>query len=181
MQVSYPALLWWEEAVPVFFTWSKICSCGCFDHQLCRKRYVWMFDFLRHGCDDTLRHGTWEWDHGRGSDREFGLAKGNKNLEAKTVGLIMSMVGYGMLLSPAVGGFLSEPLQQHPNNAWFQEYSGVLERFPFILPNLVAAILQSSPYSLSCCVWKRHSQLSKEDHGYGWERTVECASTNGAA
>jgi MFS family permease len=69
------------------------------------------------------------------------LAKGDKKLEAKGVGVLMSMVGYGMLIAPAIGGFLSEPLQQHPNNKWFQRHEHVLESFPFLLPNLVAASL----------------------------------------
>jgi hypothetical protein len=32
------------------------------------------------------------------------LARGDKELESKGVGIIMSMVGYGMLMSPAIGG-----------------------------------------------------------------------------
>lgn len=73
----------------------------------------------------------------RTASSEF--ARGKKQVEARGVGVLMSMVGYGMLIAPAVGGFLSEPLEQHPNNEWFQKYAAVLD--PFLLPNLVAAVL----------------------------------------
>ncbi|KAG7369034.1 major facilitator superfamily transporter [Nitzschia inconspicua] len=90
------------------------------------------------------------------------LAKGNKTLEAKGVGVLMSMVGYGMLIAPAVGGFLSEPLQQHPDNAWFQKYAGIFGRFPFLLPNLLASILAMlSLFIVLLCVEETLPQLQR--------------------
>jgi len=47
-----------------------------------------------------------------------------------------------MLLAPAVGGALSEPITQFPDAHWFGDrFDHVLSQFPFILPNLVASIL----------------------------------------
>ncbi|KAL3907093.1 MAG: hypothetical protein SGILL_009010 [Bacillariaceae sp.] len=69
------------------------------------------------------------------------LARGDKEAESKGVAHLFSMVGYSMLLSPALGGLLSEPLQQHPNSTVFQAFSGTLSKYPFLLPNLAASIL----------------------------------------
>lgn len=43
------------------------------------------------------------------------IAKGKREFESKGVGLLMSMVGYGMLISPSMGVVLSEPLRQYPD------------------------------------------------------------------
>jgi MFS family permease len=70
------------------------------------------------------------------------LAKGDKDLESKGVGLLMSMVGYGMLISPALGGFLSEPLRQYPNaNILGGHFDGLLTKYPFLPPNIIACVL----------------------------------------
>ena len=70
------------------------------------------------------------------------LAKGNHELEAKGVGLLMSMVGYGMLISPALGGELSEPLKQYPNSSLFTNTwcEPLLSNYPFLLPNIIAFV-----------------------------------------
>ena len=52
----------------------------------------------------------------------------------------MSMVGFGMLIGPAIGGVLSEPVTQHPN-VDFGAFESVLLKFPFLLPNLIGALL----------------------------------------
>lgn len=47
-----------------------------------------------------------------------------------------------MLLAPAIGGALSEPMTQYPDMHWFNgRFDHVLSEFPFILPNIVASIL----------------------------------------
>ena len=69
------------------------------------------------------------------------LARGDKELESKGVGILMSMVGYSMLISPSIGGILSEPLSQHPDSKFFQRFENILEPYPFFLPNLIAAVL----------------------------------------
>ena len=52
----------------------------------------------------------------------------------------MSMVGFGMLIGPAIGGVLSEPVTQHPD-VDFGAFESVLLKFPFLLPNLIGALL----------------------------------------
>ena len=67
------------------------------------------------------------------------LAKGDHALEAKGMGLVMSMVGFGMLFGPALGGLLSEPISQYPNFD-FGIMEGMLTKYPFVLPNIAGAI-----------------------------------------
>lgn len=70
------------------------------------------------------------------------LAKGDKELEAKGVGILMSMVGYGMLFSPSLGGLLSEPLRQYPSwEVGDERIEWILTTYPFLIPNLIAALL----------------------------------------
>jgi MFS family permease len=46
----------------------------------------------------------------------------------------------GSILGPAIGGFLADPVTNHPN--WFKgEPPAFLKKFPFCLPNLVSAAL----------------------------------------
>lgn len=68
------------------------------------------------------------------------LAKGNHDLEARGMGLVMSMVGFGMLIGPAIGGVLSEPVTQHPDID-FGRFEDLLLKFPFLLPNLIGGLL----------------------------------------
>mmetsp|Transcript_14531 Transcript_14531/g.34799 ORF Transcript_14531/g.34799 Transcript_14531/m.34799 type:complete len:619 (-) Transcript_14531:1342-3198(-) len=68
------------------------------------------------------------------------LAKGNHDLEARGMGLVMSMVGFGMLMGPAIGGVLSEPVTQHPDID-FGRFEDLLLKFPFLLPNLIGGLL----------------------------------------
>ena len=74
--------------------------------------------------------------------RQTELAKGNHDLEARGMGLVMSMVGFGMLIGPAIGGVLSEPVTQHPDID-FGAFESVLLKFPFLLPNLIGGLLSA--------------------------------------
>lgn len=70
------------------------------------------------------------------------LARGDKDLEAKSMGAVMSMVGYGMLISPTAGGLLSDPMKQYPDAHWFGgRFDRFLTTYPFFLPNLIGALL----------------------------------------
>jgi MFS family permease len=73
------------------------------------------------------------------------IAGGDKNLETRGMGLVMGMWGWGFLMSPAISGAIAEPLRQYPDVRWLQDehrwYYGVLEKFPFLLPNLVGAVM----------------------------------------
>ena len=73
-------------------------------------------------------------------NRQTELAKGNHDLEARGMGLVMSMVGFGMLIGPAIGGVLSEPVTQHPDID-FGRFEDLLLKFPFLLPNLIGGLL----------------------------------------
>lgn len=68
------------------------------------------------------------------------LAHGNEGVETKSMALVMGMWGWGFLFSPALSGALAEPVRQYPNAAWVQQFHGILSKFPFLLPNIVAAI-----------------------------------------
>jgi MFS family permease len=69
------------------------------------------------------------------------LAGGDKETESKGVALLFSMIGYSMLVSPAVGGLLSEPLTQYPDSTFFPMFGDLLSAFPFLIPNILAAVL----------------------------------------
>lgn len=65
--------------------------------------------------------------------------------EAHNMSYVLGMWSWGFLMSPALSGALAEPMKQYPGV--FQDNSTLrtfLSRFPFILPNLVAAVL--------CCI-----------------------------
>ena len=64
------------------------------------------------------------------------LAHGDHDLEAKGMGLVMAQIGLGMLVGPAIGGLLSEPITQYPN-VEFGIWESMLTKYPFVLPNIV--------------------------------------------
>eukprot|EP00546_Thalassionema_frauenfeldii_P016684 CAMPEP_0178895346 /NCGR_PEP_ID=MMETSP0786-20121207/537_1 /TAXON_ID=186022 /ORGANISM="Thalassionema frauenfeldii, Strain CCMP 1798" /LENGTH=476 /DNA_ID=CAMNT_0020565569 /DNA_START=20 /DNA_END=1447 /DNA_ORIENTATION=+ len=67
------------------------------------------------------------------------IAKGDERLEARGTGLVVGMRGIGLLLSPAIGGLLANPMKQYPDAVpAFSE--DVLSRFPYFLPNLIGSI-----------------------------------------
>lgn len=69
------------------------------------------------------------------------LAKGDDDLEAKGMGLVMGMWGWGYLICPAISGVLSDPLKQYPDLAIVQLFEPFLAKYPFLLPNLVSVLL----------------------------------------
>jgi MFS family permease len=70
------------------------------------------------------------------------LSHNHEELESKTMTLVIGMWGWGFLMCPAVAGFLADPIQQYPDQAWLQEGVGrrFLEAFPFVLPNILGAV-----------------------------------------
>lgn len=69
------------------------------------------------------------------------IAWGDPVLERRAMGLVLGMRSWSLLLGPAVAGFLAEPLQQYPHwetTAWQRT---LLTKYPFVLPNLVIALL----------------------------------------
>jgi len=73
------------------------------------------------------------------------LAHGDERLERRAMGLVIGMRGWGFLISPALGGWLAEPAKQYPNASWIvnspQGVQSMLLKYPFLLPNLVGAIV----------------------------------------
>ena len=69
------------------------------------------------------------------------FAKGDTVKETKTLALVVGMWGYGFLINPAIGGYLSDPVKQYPNNALVDLFRPMLTQFPFVLPNLVGCLV----------------------------------------
>mmetsp|Transcript_57798 Transcript_57798/g.172521 ORF Transcript_57798/g.172521 Transcript_57798/m.172521 type:complete len:547 (-) Transcript_57798:118-1758(-) len=69
------------------------------------------------------------------------LAYGDEKLETRGTGLVIGMRSYGFLLSPAIGGVLADPLRQYPASSAVKSFAPLLSKFPFILPNLVGALM----------------------------------------
>jgi hypothetical protein len=71
------------------------------------------------------------------------LTEGDDKLEARAMGLVVGMWGWGILFSPVISGALSEPIRQYPH--WFHDDESGLYRYvdsyPFFLPNLAGALL----------------------------------------
>mmetsp|Transcript_26815 Transcript_26815/g.63025 ORF Transcript_26815/g.63025 Transcript_26815/m.63025 type:complete len:654 (-) Transcript_26815:903-2864(-) len=79
-------------------------------------------------------------------------AQGNENLETRGMSLSMGMWAWGFLLSPAISGFLSDPIRQYPDlGIWASSSSSsqdqhspmytLLHSYPFLLPNLISVLL----------------------------------------
>jgi MFS family permease len=78
-------------------------------------------------------------------------SEGNEKLETKGMSLSMGMWAWGFLLSPAISGFLSDPIRQYPDlSIWTSLLSSqekrspiyqFLELHPFFLPNLISVLL----------------------------------------
>jgi MFS family permease len=71
------------------------------------------------------------------------IGHGDEAKEKRAMGLVIGIRSYSYLLGPVLGGFLAEPLQQYPNASWLQNgwWAPFLERCPFLLPNLVVALI----------------------------------------
>lgn len=64
-------------------------------------------------------------------------ARGDQKKETQMMSIILGMWGYGMLINPAISGYLSDPVKQYPDVEFGTTLRPVLEEFPFLLPNLV--------------------------------------------
>jgi len=68
------------------------------------------------------------------------LAKGDEKVEARSMGLVMGMWGWGFLVCPPISGALSEPVKQYPGSEVVQYFEPLLTKYPFLLPNIVSVI-----------------------------------------
>lgn len=69
------------------------------------------------------------------------ICDGDKNLEGKVIGFVFGMRGWTFLFSPALGGFLADPVKQFPNWYISTHFTEFFTTFPYILPNLVSVLL----------------------------------------
>ena len=79
------------------------------------------------------------------------LSDGDKNLESKGVGLLMSMIGYGTLIAPVIGGCLATPIENHPQlpSILPPSVTEMLESYPFLLPNLICCAFSIMTFFLT--------------------------------
>ncbi|GMH98525.1 hypothetical protein TrST_g13857, partial [Triparma strigata] len=77
-------------------------------------------------------------------------AKGNKEWEQNTMGLVFGMWGAGFLIAPLVSGWLSDPIEQFPDVEFVQGsvFTPMFRKYPFLLPNLFGALV-----TFLCVVW----------------------------
>eukprot|EP00980_Cylindrotheca_fusiformis_P008351 scaffold1754_cov105-Cylindrotheca_fusiformis.AAC.13 len=68
------------------------------------------------------------------------VAHGNQKKETRMMALILGMWGYGFLINPAIGGYLSDPVKQYPDAEFVEVLEPVLKRSPFLLPNVVGCL-----------------------------------------
>jgi len=67
-----------------------------------------------------------------------------KKWTQETMGIVFGMWGYGFLIGPALAGALADPVAQYSDSRFVQNFLSPvfgLVTFPFLLPNLVGAIL----------------------------------------
>ena len=72
------------------------------------------------------------------------LGRGNEKDEARTMSLVLGMWAWGFFISPFVSGLLAEPVKQYPDLKLWDEHealASLLERFPFLLPNLLGSLM----------------------------------------
>ena len=71
------------------------------------------------------------------------ICQGNEKEETNMMSLVIGMWGFGFLVSPVVAGALAEPQTQYASVQWIREgwIGGLLETYPFLLPNLLGAFL----------------------------------------
>ncbi|CAJ1949636.1 unnamed protein product [Cylindrotheca closterium] len=69
------------------------------------------------------------------------VTHGDQKKETRTMGIVIGMWGYGFLINPAIGGYLSDPVKQYPNTLFVEWFEPILSRYPFLLPNVVGCLL----------------------------------------
>lgn len=69
------------------------------------------------------------------------LGRGNEKLEARGMGIVLGMWGYGYLVGPVISGVFSEPVKQYPDSTIVMRFEPLLSKYPFLLPNLVSVFM----------------------------------------
>eukprot|EP00526_Cylindrotheca_closterium_P005424 CAMPEP_0113611156 /NCGR_PEP_ID=MMETSP0017_2-20120614/5404_1 /TAXON_ID=2856 /ORGANISM="Cylindrotheca closterium" /LENGTH=573 /DNA_ID=CAMNT_0000520081 /DNA_START=398 /DNA_END=2119 /DNA_ORIENTATION=- /assembly_acc=CAM_ASM_000147 len=66
---------------------------------------------------------------------------GDQKSETRCMGIVIGMWGYGFLINPALGGYLSDPVKQYPNSLFVELLHPIFSRYPFLLPNVLGCLL----------------------------------------
>jgi len=120
------------------------------------KTVVSELSYLQHLPSSAFPHAN-ETENEQQQQREEEQRKLNKKRESKMMGLVVGMRGWGYLMAPAIGGFLSEPLQRFPDSKLIRYccdgYGNhdndettatachwLLSHYPFVLPNIIGMI-----------------------------------------
>eukprot|EP00934_Nitzschia_sp_Nitz4_P002778 Nitzschia sp. Nitz4//scaffold307_size21646//13824//15683//NITZ4_008599-RA/size21646-processed-gene-0.15-mRNA-1//-1//CDS//3329547142//2768//frame0 len=69
------------------------------------------------------------------------LSHGDQSRETRMIAIVGGMWGYGFLLNPAIGGFLSDPVKQYPDSLLVEGARPLLTAYPFLLPNVVGCLV----------------------------------------
>ncbi|KAK3376112.1 major facilitator superfamily domain-containing protein [Lasiosphaeria ovina] len=71
-----------------------------------------------------------------------------KEQQAKAFSLVTFIRSLGNLIGPVLGGLLADPVARYPGVFWLDSTWNLWGKFPYLLPNLVIALLQT----LTLCV-----------------------------
>jgi len=97
----------------------------------------------------------------------YELAGGSHKLETRGINLVMGMWGWGFLLFPALSGALADPIRQHPIKPGFETLKVMLDRYPFLLPNIVGAMMcMVSAACVSIYVIEPMSSVERRSYKY---------------
>ena len=68
------------------------------------------------------------------------IGHGDEEIEKQAMGLVVGIRSWGFLLGPAIGGLLSQPVQQYPKRFESHEFLAKLfGSYPYLLPNIAVA------------------------------------------
>lgn len=70
---------------------------------------------------------------------ELGDSSDGGDVEARRMGLVLGMWGWGFLVAPAIAGFTAEPIDQYPDVVWYGWFESWMSKYPFILPNVLGS------------------------------------------
>lgn len=69
------------------------------------------------------------------------VSHGDQKKETRMMALVIGMWGYGFLINPAIGGYLSDPVKQYPDAEIVEVLEPTLKSSPFLLPNVVGCLM----------------------------------------
>jgi MFS family permease len=79
----------------------------------------------------------------------------SEEYNALSLSVVSTSRGIGLILGPAIGGYLAQPAEKYPN---IFSQSSVFGRFPYFLPSLVISVYATAV--LIACWWLPVSMLT---------------------